>query len=371
MILTKKSMLRLILMLVICNVTLAQSVNNFILNGDLKTDDVKSLTVASGFISGDFSKYTLKNNENHVVDNTFKIEGEMDYPHAFRFITNTGEITGLFFVDNSNQSVHINEFGLNITPLIEGSKTNDEYVNNYIPLIQNLLVEDERLKNSWNDSISETTKTEIRDGRKSIRTEKNIILLQYLKKHPNSYVGMWLFAENFSIYGYETIYEEMYSAMSNELKSTYCGQGINQKLKVTRVSAVNGALPDAMLSEYNSSEKKIKFDDFESKYLMVDFWASYCGPCIKQFPYLLEVYNNTPRDVFDIVAISIDDDETKNDWISILEEQHLPWMQYLDEKGFSKQLFINSVPANFLLDGSGQIVLRDFTVDELQEFLEL
>ncbi|MBQ0769452.1 MAG: AhpC/TSA family protein [Bizionia sp.] len=350
---------------------IGQNQNNFTLKGEIKDSETKYLTISNGFISSAFSKFKLTNDKNKVIDNKFIIEGEFEYPHAFRFITNTGDISGLFFIDKTEQAVYIDELGLYNSPKITNSKTNNEYVNNYLPLITNLLSEDENIKKSWNDSLSEVDKSEIIEGRKRIREEKNVVLLKYLGKNPNSFVGMWLFAENFSIYGYNTIYEDMYNAMSNELKNTYSGQGLNQKLKETRISSVNGYLPNATLLEYNGKETKVKFSDLGAKYILVDFWASYCGPCIKQFPNLLDLYKTTSREFFDILAISIDDNKTKKAWSTFLNKQSLPWKQYLDEKGFAEKLFINSVPANFLLDNEGKIVLRDFTVDELDEFLKL
>lgn len=371
MTLRKKLVFKLIVILFICNYTFAQEINNFSLSGKININETKYLTISNGFISSDFSEFSLQNNENEVKDKNFIIEGRIEYPHAFRFITNTGEISGLFFLDKSTQTTQISELDLNDYQLITGSKTNYEYINNYIPLVKNLLIEDNRLKNSWNDSISEFTKTKIRAGRKRIRNEKNKILLQYIKENPDSYVGMWLFAENFSIYGYNAIHENMYNSMSDKLKNTYCGQGLNKKLKIARISSINGYLPNTTLLEFKGTEKNIQFDSFESKYLLVDFWASYCAPCIKQFPYLLELYNNTSRDFFNVIAISIDEGKTIKNWNSFLQKQSFPWKQYLDENGFAKQIFINSVPANFLLNRKGQIILRDFTVDELKEFLEL
>lgn len=367
----KKMTFKIFIAILISIQAIGQNQNNFTLKGEIKDSETKYLTISNGLISSAFSKFKLTNDKNKVIDNKFIIEGEFEYPHAFRFITNTGDISGLFFIDKTEQAVYIDELGLYNSPKITNSKTNNEYVNNYLPLITNLLSEDENIKKSWNDSLSEVDKSEIIEGRKRIREEKNVVLLKYLKKNPNSFVGMWLFAENFSIYGYNTIYEDMYNAMSNELKNTYSGQGLNQKLKETRISSVNGYLPNATLLEYNGKETKVKFSDLGAKYILVDFWASYCGPCIKQFPNLLDLYKTTSREFFDILAISIDDNKTKKAWSTFLNKQSLPWKQYLDEKGFAEKLFINSVPANFLLDNEGKIVLRDFTVDELDEFLKL
>lgn len=367
----KKMTFKILIAILISIQAIGQNQNNFTLKGEIKDNENKYLTISNGFISSDFSKFKLKKDENKVIDNKFIIEGEFEYPHAFRFLTNTGDISGLIFIDKTEQAVHIEELDLNISPKITNSKTHSEYINNYLPLITNLLYEDENIKKSWNDFLSEVDKSEIIKGRKRIKEEKNVVLLKYLENNPNSFVGMWLFAENFSIYGYNTIYEDMYNAMSNELKNTYTGQGLNQKLKKTRISSVYGYLPNATLREYNGKETEVKFSDLGAKYLLVDFWASYCGPCIKQFPNLLDLYKTTSREFFDILAISIDDNKTKKAWKTFLNKQSLPWKQYLDENGFAEKLFINSVPANFLLNSKGQIILRDFTVDELKAFIKL
>lgn len=369
--LSKMRIFKLILILSICNYTIAQNNYNFTLNGETENPKTELLGLSSGFISLDFVNFKVKNGENKVVDGKFRIEGEIEYPHAFRFMTNTGNISGIFFLDAIEQSVLFKELNIDDSPVIGNSITNNEYQKDYLPLVKHLIAEDMNLKNGWKDSFSEAEKTETINGRKRIREEKNIILLQYLKDNPNSYVGMWLFVENLSIYGYDPIHENMFNAMGDKLKSTSTGKSIKQKLEDIRTFSVNGYFPDATLLEFKGKETKVSFDELETEYLLVDFWASWCAPCIKQFPNLLKIYNSTPRDFFDISAISIDDEKTKKSWNKFLRKENLPWHQYLDETGLAKKLFINSVPANFLLDRNGKIVLRDFTVDKLDKFLKL
>ena len=368
--LSKKRLVKLIVLLFICNYTIAQNNNAFTLSGTTENSKTNLLGLSGGFISLDFVNFKVKTGENKVVDGKFKIEGKIEYPHAFRFMTNTGDISGIFFLDNTKQSVHFKELNIDISPVIDNSKTDNEYQSDYLPLVKDLIIKDINLKNGWKDSFSEAEKTETINGRKRIREEKNTILLQYLKDNPNSYVGMWLFVENLSIYGYNPIHEIMYNVMSEELRNTSTGQAINQKLEAIRTFSINGYFPDATLLEFKGKENKVTFNDLETEYLLIDFWASWCAPCIRQFPNLLKIYNSTSRDFFDISAISIDDEKTKKSWNNFLRKEKLPWHQYLDENGLSEKLFINSVPANFLLDRNGEIILRDFTVDELEEFLE-
>ncbi|WP_026452137.1 TlpA family protein disulfide reductase [Aequorivita capsosiphonis] len=368
---SKKTIFNLIFFLSICTYTLAQDNKDFTLNGTTENPETKLLGISSGFISSTFSKYQITSGETKVVDGKFIIKGEIEYPHAFRFMTGTGDISGIFFLDATEQSVHFNELNIDDSPVIVDSKTDNEYQKKYLPLIKDLVAEDINLKNGWNDSLSQVKMSEIIQGRKKIREEKNIVLLKYLKKNPNSYVGMWLFAENFSIYGYNPIHEDMYNAMSDKLKNTPSGQSLYKKLEEIRTFSVNGYFPDARLLEFNGKETEVIFKELKSEYLLVDFWASWCAPCIRQFPNILEIYNSTSRDFFDIYAVSIDDTKTQKAWNKFLKKENLPWHQYLDQNGLAEKLFITSVPSNFLLDNEGKIVLRNFTVDELDEFLKL
>lgn len=369
--LSKKDFFKLIVLLLICNYTIAQNKSEFTLNGTTENPETKLLGISSGFISSTFSNYQDTSGESKVVGGKFRIKGKIEYPHAFRFMTGTGDISGIFFLDTMIQSVHFNELNIDDSPVIANSKTDKEYQKKYLPLIKDLIAEDLYLKNGWKDSLSQAKKSEIIQGRKRIREEKNVVLLQYLKDNPNSYVGMWLFAENFSIYGYNPIHEDMYNAMSDKLKNTHTGQGLYEKLEEIRTFSVNGYFPDASLLEFNGEETEVKFKELKSEYLLVDFWASWCAPCIKQFPNLLKIYNSTSRDFFDIYAISIDGAKTQKGWNKFLKKENFPWHQYLDENGLAEKLFITSVPSNFLLDSEGKIVLKDFTVDELETFLKL
>ena len=197
-------------------------------------------------------------------------------------------------------------------------------------------------------------------------------MIKYIKDNPDSYVGMWLLARNFTIYGYKDIYRSAFENLSDKLKETYSGIQIKSKMEISSISSINGTLPEAVLIDYDGKEHAVSFNKFNSEYILVDFWGSYCGPCIRDFPHILKMYNNTNREKFDVIAISIDEKTTIKDWRKILDKENFPWVQYLDkELMFSKKLMINAVPANFLLDSNGKILMKNFSVEELEEFLEL
>ena len=349
---------------------MGQDNKNFILNGVIENSEASAIGVAIGFINSDFSNYHVEEGVNKIVDNKFRIEGEFAYPHAFRFVTDTGDISGIFFLDPTDQSVYIKALDSRNFPEIKNSKTSHEYHNKYLPLVQSLITKDNFLYTAAMESSSDEEIKDVIKERQKVRSKKNGILLQYIKDNPDSYVGMWLFTEDFSIYGYNLIYDEMYNHLSDTLKNTFVGKALYKKLEENRRFSANGYFPEASLLKYNGTETKLAFNSLDTDFLLIDFWATWCAPCLKQFPEIVDLYKTTSRDFFDVLGISIDDEKTKNVWKKYLIKHKLPWHQYLDENGLAKKLFINSIPANFLLDNNGKIVMRDFSMQELKEFLE-
>ncbi len=104
------------------------------------------------------------------------------------------------------------------------------------------------------------------------------------------------------------------------------------------------------------------------KYLLLDFWASWCGPCRKEIPNLKAVYEKFASKGLEIVSISIDKDAAA--WQKALEEERLPWRNFRDETGVADAYSVSAIPAIFLVDGSGTIIATGLRGTALQEKLE-
>lgn len=104
------------------------------------------------------------------------------------------------------------------------------------------------------------------------------------------------------------------------------------------------------------------------KYLLLDFWASWCGPCRKEIPNLKAVYEKFAPKGLEIVSISIDKDAAA--WQKALEEEQLPWRNFRDETGVADAYSVSAIPAIFLVDGSGTIIATGLRGTALQEKLE-
>ncbi len=118
--------------------------------------------------------------------------------------------------------------------------------------------------------------------------------------------------------------------------------------------------------------KMVKLSDFRGKYVLLDFWASWCLPCREENPHLVENYQKFKDKNFTILGISLDNN--RDSWIQAIIKDQLNWTQVSDLKGWygevATQYRIQSIPASFLLDPSGKIIAQDLRGDDLNRFLE-
>ena len=129
------------------------------------------------------------------------------------------------------------------------------------------------------------------------------------------------------------------------------------------------SLPDFELRDMNHN--LVSSDSFEGKYVIIDFWASWCGPCHKKFPLLREIYDEYHEKGLVIVGISTDLKEDA--WLADIERLQLPWIQLLDRQGTESVavgLFkVQSLPALFFVFPDGHVVIPGNGLNEIRGLL--
>ena len=126
--------------------------------------------------------------------------------------------------------------------------------------------------------------------------------------------------------------------------------------------------------ELPSFDKKyIKFSSIKNKWVLLDFWASWCPPCRRENPNLVKAYQKFKSKNFTVFSVSLDDNDGK--WFDAVKADHLDWKTHVSElKGWEskvcKDYYINQIPTNFLISPEGIIVARDLRGEELQKKLE-
>ena len=106
-----------------------------------------------------------------------------------------------------------------------------------------------------------------------------------------------------------------------------------------------------------------------NKYVLLDFWASWCGPCMGEVPHLKKTYDEFRKKGFEIYGVSFDED--RGDWLGAVEQNGMNWLHVSEVKGFdnqaAKDYAIQGIPSNFLIDGQGTIVAKNLRGEALYE----
>ena len=120
-------------------------------------------------------------------------------------------------------------------------------------------------------------------------------------------------------------------------------------------------------TQKDTSGVDVSIAALKGKYVLIDFWASWCGPCRRENPNIVKAYKNYKDNNFEILGVSLDDKRDK--WIAAIHKDELKWYHVSDLKGWknevSEMFGIRSIPQNLLIDPDGKIIARNITGHEL------
>lgn len=161
--------------------------------------------------------------------------------------------------------------------------------------------------------------------------------------------------------------EKMYDGLSPRIKNAYLGQKLKTTIDNLKKTAVGSVAPDFTLQTPDG--KNVSLSDYRGKYVLLDFWASWCGPCLREVPNVKKVYDRYHPEGFEILSVSLDD--KKENWVNAIDKHELYWGHVSSLKGWQcpvvKLYSISGVPAMFLLDREGKIIASGLRGEELGE----
>lgn len=197
-----------------------------------------------------------------------------------------------------------------------------------------------------------------------IRDQKTPLYLKFVKENPKSYISL---IQLNSLAGNDKVVadvEKLYATLSPELKASKIGQAIPAAIEATKKTAVGVMAMD--FTQNDPDGKPVKLSDFKGKYVLIDFWASWCGPCRDENPNVVDAFQKFKDKNFTVLGVSLDGGNTKTTkeaWLKAVEDDKLTWTQVSDMQGWnnevSKAWGIKGIPANFLIDPNGKIVAKD------------
>ncbi|MDR6339446.1 thiol-disulfide isomerase/thioredoxin [Filimonas zeae] len=196
------------------------------------------------------------------------------------------------------------------------------------------------------------------------------IFKAFIASHRQSYAALSAFLEheirgNFDAFKADRDFKLFPEAM----RTSDIGKNINARIQ-KGLSVSEGIMaPD--FTQNNPEGKPVKLSDFKGRYVLIDFWASWCGPCRAENPVVVAAYQKYNSKGFDILSVSLD--ASQQDWIKAIEKDGMPWVHVSDLKYWKNavavQYGVNSVPTNFLIDPTGKIIAKNLRGAKLDEKL--
>lgn len=203
-------------------------------------------------------------------------------------------------------------------------------------------------------------------------SEYQKVFYEYIKSNISNPVGQYFLMYRGGYLDAAQLKDLLSVIPEGAIKSYPRIQKLMDRLPVLEATSVGQMFTD--LKGKTPDGKEIALSDYagKGKYVLVDFWASWCPPCRKEMPHIVELYNKYKAQGFEIVGVSLDDKNA--DWEKGIKDLNISWAQISDLKGWKSDLAaayaVNSIPQTFLLDKDGKIIAKGLNAEELSITLE-